>query len=186
MKTEREPMLSPAQRRALRATARLAFALSGVAACGGTTTTPANTPIDGATPTDSAVNDAAAGDDGAGDDASTAHDGASEASTRSDASLTCDLSQPESNAAFECCIAHEESVFAADAGGTDPTTMTCCKAIIDRIDGDTGDAGAQFSTDYQQAGPVLGECCRLLGTPIGPACTPWGPPPPPAMPEEVA
>jgi hypothetical protein len=180
-------MLSDAQMRALRATARLAFALSGVAACGGTTTTPGNTPNDGATSTnDSATSEAAAGDDAAGDDASTAHDSASEASTRSDASLSCDLSQPESNAAFECCIAHEASVFAADAGGADPTTMPCCKAIVDRIDGDTGDASAQLVMDYQQAEPALNGCCRLLGTPIGPACTPWGPPPPPAMPEEVA
>jgi hypothetical protein len=82
---------------------------------------------------------------------------------------------------FQCCLGVIEGVTgdsgfpAADASTVtgDPSVDNCCNAVIARVDTNT--------SDYSAADAVLPSCCNALGYPVGPACTPWGPPMPPAM-----
>lgn len=57
---------------------------------------------------------------------------------------------------------------------TEPEVSGCC-----------GVAVAHVNADYQKIEQVgwetLNACCGAIGNPIGPACTPWGPPVPPAI-----
>jgi hypothetical protein len=152
--------------------------VTAVGACGGAIQT-------ASTASDAGGATADAGDESSATDSSQTLP-SSEASTDTPVSTTCNLADPLSDATFACCIDHETAVFMADAGADDPATKACCTAIQTRIDDEFRDGGAQFSADYQKATPVLYDCCRVIGSPIGPACTPWGPPPPPAMPGEVA
>lgn len=84
---------------------------------------------------------------------------------------------------FQCCLGVEQallgdaSAFQVDAGVVkgDPSASNCCNAIVAHVD--------QVTADYAAAAPSLALCCRALGYFSGPACTPWGPPTPPAMPE---
>jgi hypothetical protein len=176
-------MLSRAQTHALRAVARLALTMGGATACGGVAATPVmQTPGDGAAREGQAADDASTLPGDAGEDALATSDAPADAPADSPAS--CDLTQPESDASFSCCIARQKAVFAADAGASDPGTLACCNAILSRIDGEYADGSASFSQDYSAAGSTLYPCCRDVGNPMGPACTPWGPPPPPAMPGE--
>jgi hypothetical protein len=91
---------------------------------------------------------------------------------------------------FACCTSFlEGSLLTADSGvlAVDPslpTTLPCCAAAVAYVDG----APSAFGS---VAGPVLASCCHELATvdagpPVGPACTPWGPPVPPAMPGALA
>jgi hypothetical protein len=85
--------------------------------------------------------------------------------------------------AFECCLGVEQallgdaSAFEVDAGAvtSDPSASNCCNAIVAHVD--------EVTADYSAAGQALSLCCSALQYPMGPACTPWGPPTPPAMPE---
>jgi hypothetical protein len=82
---------------------------------------------------------------------------------------------------FQCCLGEVEAIT-GDAGfivvdanevTSDPSLDNCCKAIIAHVDNAT--------EDYSAATYVLPTCCSALAGPIGPACTPWGPPTPPEM-----
>jgi hypothetical protein len=90
---------------------------------------------------------------------------------------------------FGCCIPFLAQ-YAPDGGGpfsdsaaSDPYVEACCAAIIDDVDHNTQD---YVKVPFQE----MNACCTLLHYPAGPACTPWGPPVPPAMPaswlEELA
>ncbi len=85
-------------------------------------------------------------------------------------------------AVFTCCVAFLQpytptgfQMFGA-AAASDPRVHDCCQAVVLHVDQDTQDYG-NLPDDERFA------CCNLLDTPIGPACTPWGPPVPPEMPE---
>lgn len=67
----------------------------------------------------------------------------------------------------ECCDTQLASATFAEDGGTDSLTLGCCDVLIH--------SAMPWSSEQ------LGACCWALGTPRGPACTPWGPPVPPAM-----
>ncbi len=82
---------------------------------------------------------------------------------------------------FQCCLGEVEAIT-GDAGFVvapasevtgDPSLDNCCKAIIAHVDNAT--------EDYSAATSGLPTCCNALQGPVGPACTPWGPPTPPAM-----
>lgn len=104
----------------------------------------------------------------------------------------CDAPPPDASVdstVFDCCLAFVEP-YVPEAGGSfdpsaasDPRIVDCCQAIVAHVDQDTQDF---VKVPYQE----MGACCTLLGRPVGTACTPWGPPVPPAMPaawiEEVA
>lgn len=110
---------------------------------------------------------------------------------QSDAPLACtgpvdvDAGDPGSTV-FACCLPVVEALtgdagfVVVDAGEVtgDPSVDNCCKAIIAHVDNDT--------QDYSAASQVLSTCCNALGYPVGPACTPWGPPTPPEMDMEIA
>ncbi len=56
----------------------------------------------------------------------------------------------------------------------DPPETECCTAILDGIEADW--------SQYSKTDPkVLSQCCKIDNTITRPACTPWGPPTPPAM-----
>ncbi|HEY1954817.1 MAG TPA: hypothetical protein VGH28_04380 [Polyangiaceae bacterium] len=113
-----------------------------------------------------------------------------------DAALACtgptevDASDVDESA-FECCIATVQSDVGDatpfdDPNGPDaslvadnPSAANCCKVILARIDDepDGGDAGG----DRMAADSLFSWCCTALDEPMGPACTPWGPPTPPEM-----
>lgn len=92
---------------------------------------------------------------------------------------------------FQCCVA-EVIAATGDASPWDgpdasvvennPAALNCCDVIIARIDNEPD--GSTVGNDYVAAGNALNWCCMALGDPMGPACTPWGPPTPPSM--EVA
>ncbi len=86
---------------------------------------------------------------------------------------------------FQCCLGVERALmgdaspWSVDAGvvTSDPSGENCCNAIIAHID--------QVTYDYSAGGTALQLCCSAVHHPMGPACTPWGPPTPPAMPSEL-
>ena len=92
---------------------------------------------------------------------------------------------------FQCCVATVKSATGdaspwgdpngpdASAVTNDPAAQNCCSVIIARIDNEPD--GGNFSDDYMAAGDALNWCCIALSYPMGGACTPWGPPMPPAM-----
>ena len=94
---------------------------------------------------------------------------------------------------FQCCVADVTSKTGdaspwTDPNGpdaslvqNDPAALNCCDVIVARID-NPPDGGS--INDYTAAGNALNWCCIALNYPMGTACTPWGPPTPPAM--EVA
>jgi hypothetical protein len=113
-----------------------------------------------------------------------------------DAALAC-TGQTEvdagdvSSETFACCIAEVKSATGdaspwGDPNGPDASPVTnnpaaenCCNVIVARIDNEPD--GGSFSEDYNTAGDALNWCCIALKYPMGTACTPWGPPMPPAM-----
>ena len=88
---------------------------------------------------------------------------------------------------FQCCIGvvssdvGDASPWESDGGeiASDPSAANCCSAIVARVDDEPD--GGNVSGDYLAASNLLPWCCRALGYPMGPACTPWGPPMPPPM-----
>jgi len=133
-------------------------------------------------------------------DAPPIHDAAVvDAATAPDAALACtgptavdagDVSEET----FQCCVATVQSDVGdaspwGDPNGPDaslvtnsPAATNCCNAILARIDDEPD--GGDLSADYGAAGQLIQWCCMAVGDPMGPACTPWGPPSPPEM--EVA
>ena len=125
-------------------------------------------------------------DDGAAPDA--AHDAPKDAVAKTDAATTLACTGPvEADASgidtttFQCCLGVEDALiggqapFEVDSGvvTSDPSAVNCCNAIIAHVD--------QVTTDYNAASQALQLCCPALKYPPGIACTPWGPPTPPAM-----
>jgi hypothetical protein len=106
-----------------------------------------------------------------------------------DGSLACtgpitDFDASVDEPTFQCCLGVVEQVTGdsgftvVDAGAIsgDPSVANCCDAIIAHVD--------QMSSDYGAASPTLPSCCNYAQHPTGVACTPWGPPMPPAVPYE--
>lgn len=86
---------------------------------------------------------------------------------------------------LDCCRAHVASVFeplqeagvphwAMDGGAE---TQACCQALAEDTDRHWGQGTPGHEFTQRDA------CCTVLGWNGSMACTPWGPPPPPAMPE---
>ena len=171
------------QKKALRNAAKVAFG-SLVLGCGGTIS-------DGGTP-DAAGSDALAKQDNQTPDVATLDVATIIDAPVSDAALAC-LGETGFDASvtpteFQCCIALIEQDM-GDAGWTtddaavyppgaktveaDPSSMNCCRAIIADVD--------QNTADYVTASPTLATCCSAAKGPMGPACTPWGPPMPPEL-----
>jgi hypothetical protein len=123
------------------------------------------------------------------------------------ASLLPEQSNPDAAVAdetFACCVhvlaASSEQPdgylpILTDAAAHDPTVLGCCAAVVVRLDSDFSGTGVDPLTrdrgEVAEAGldqvydPA--RCCEALGSqlalyPIGPTCSPWGPPMPPAMP----
>jgi hypothetical protein len=99
---------------------------------------------------------------------------------------------------FDCCVTLLASELGTDgqapqltdAQAHDPTFLGCCAATIYRLDNDYFDGGRQDFTTLAEAGLSIYStlyvgCCENIppGNAVGPTCSPWGPPMPPAMPE---
>jgi hypothetical protein len=168
------------RKKALRHAAKVAFG-SLMMGCGGT---------EGVNGPDAqgdtmVAKDAPAGQDARAQDAQ--DEGPTDAMMVGDGSLACTGeavsvdSGDVTEQTFQCCLGVIEqdlgdSAFPeADASTVtgDPSVDNCCSVVIARVDDNTG--------DYSAADAVLPSCCNALGYPQGPACTPWGPPMPPAM-----
>jgi hypothetical protein len=158
------------RRLALRAAAKAALSVT-VLGCGGTTLTEAS------------------------------GDPAPEAVTHVDAG-TCNVpSAPSrdivSQDAFDCCITRVDGML-GDSGSLPGANeywspaIPCCSAIITRLNDDMNADANAAANDFN--GQVVIACCETLGEHgfstrlddggFG-ACTPWGPPVPPEMPEHL-
>jgi hypothetical protein len=62
---------------------------------------------------------------------------------------------------------------------TDPDVQGCCNVLIANVDADWNNAEL---LGYE----AVSACCQAIGSPTGPACTPWGPPAPPIFDPELA
>jgi hypothetical protein len=174
--------------RALRAAAHVAFAVTAIA-CGGSVATE--------DATDAGGSDALGRDTGTADSSLDTVDSSldtADSSLDTDDAVanpdapTCNYHWPTplDDATFECCVALDEAVFAADAG-VSTEADDCCDGIITRTDKEWDNLQVQqWSIDDKKAGSVMLPCCLLLNNPVGRSCTPWGPPAPPEMPEEIA
>jgi hypothetical protein len=171
------------QRRALRAAAKVALTMSTATvfgACGGMTD----------------AGPSASGPDAAGDSATSAADVAV-----ADTATSVDTSKPVPDAVvdatacgvtpdaattdqLDCCAAKVKATFSdtepepVDAGpAPDPGLVACCGELVKAYDGSTHDYGLTFAQARA--------CCYVLPGQWyehgGVACTPWGPPMPPAM-----
>ncbi len=86
-----------------------------------------------------------------------------------------DQDQAASTASVASC---EETVEAAFADSADPTAVgddikACCQTIAEAVDADPSEDTFAFA--HRE------ECCTALDWRGSMACTPWGPPTPPAM-----
>jgi len=94
---------------------------------------------------------------------------------------------------FQCCVVTLQSQVGdaspfdqngpdASLVANDPAATNCCRVVIARIDHEPD--GGSFGDDYASAtsGVDLVPWCCDVAFEMGPACTPWGPPTPPAMP----
>jgi len=171
-------MDSSTRERALRAAARLAVGVS-FGACGGAELT-ANGALDSGL--DARL---------VGYDASVATSDSSTTST-TDAGW-CSLSFEDGGAitpeAKQCCLALTvnsspvDAGFSFDAGNfrSDPSIKACCQALYSGS-GNTL-TGLAYGPDHWPI-PTCQACADAIDQPV--ACTPWGPPVPPAMPMGVA
>jgi hypothetical protein len=76
-----------------------------------------------------------------------------------------EFGEPLPNAAAErCCVA---LIMGLPALQSDPATQQC---------------GFQLESEFLGSGPAHDSCCSYMGLWQQPACTPWGPPVPPALP----
>jgi hypothetical protein len=70
--------------------------------------------------------------------------------------------------------------FAFPAGALSAELVSCCSLVVSFLD---EHQGAQGQGGHEVSWNERGACCAVLDPmPIGPTCTPWGPPSPPAMP----
>ena len=88
---------------------------------------------------------------------------------------------------FSCCVRTVEKIFAHNPSTHQPAPV-CCGAIVEAVDDalshSSPGAGEMYTRAIQKG--ALFTCCDRMEWPAGPACTPWGPPVPPAMPIGVA
>jgi hypothetical protein len=106
---------------------------------------------------------------------------------------TSDVDGSVSGHAFACCTAFlEKGLFDAGEGAlaldaSAPESRECCATIVAFVDHGGFPALAEAGAPAES---VLESCCGALSAPDGPprgaACTPWGPPVPPAMPVAFA
>jgi hypothetical protein len=68
----------------------------------------------------------------------------------------------------------EEEWQAWQAAAADPDVQGCCGVLVAAVE---QDSAARATIGWQ----ALSACCDALEFPAGPACTPWGPPVPPAL-----
>lgn len=73
---------------------------------------------------------------------------------------------------LEQCKAHTNAVFTAKTEKEAPYTKECCQQIAQEQD---------KANKFGDGWPERSECCQLLDWRGSAACTPWGPPCPPAM-----
>jgi hypothetical protein len=174
-------------RRALQAAAKVALTMSAASvfgACGGSVATDvARSPQDDAGP-DTLSADVAtpAIDSATADTAKPVPDAIVKSTTCGP--IVADAATPEQT---ECCAARVRDTFPADwseppfeGEGSEPfhpELAECCAEMVLAYDG-----VHEFGLSFQQARA----CCYVLPAPWyshgGAACTPWGPPMPPAMP----
>jgi hypothetical protein len=69
----------------------------------------------------------------------------------------------------------EAMMAGEDVMAADDATLDCCEDLIADID-ETGEWPTEQAVQHG-----MQACCQALGWPGGLACTPWGPPAPPAM-----
>lgn len=174
-------MNSYVRRLALRNAAKVAFG-SLFLQCGGAISTgPTDAEADGNAKPDGKPVDAAVLDVSVPDGA-LACTGATEvdAGDVTEETLTCCV-DVVSNQVGDASLFGDPNGPDASLVTNDPAALNCCNAIIARIDDEPD--GGDLSQDYgtATANEVLQWCCQATGTPIGSACTPWGPPTPPAM-----
>ena len=65
----------------------------------------------------------------------------------------------------------------------------CCGALVRQLDKTEVEPGGITYEDVygdENGWLVVNRCCDLLDNPLGPACTPWGPPVPPELEEAAA
>jgi hypothetical protein len=84
-------------------------------------------------------------------------------------------SQPDAPMSLDECKAHTASVFTAKTLAQNDETAACCRQVAASIDQGV-DPSLTSTTWAERYG-----CCDLLGWNGSAACTPWGPPCPPAM-----
>jgi hypothetical protein len=169
---------------ALRAAAKAALSMT-VVGCGGATVT---------TPTEDAGKTSASMAKDAGMTPTVLEDSEAPPTTRDGGDSRVAMGDPcpgvsvgdasVSEDGFACCKSYLTPAADAAFGslGVDasaPFAAACCSAVIRYADTTDG--------AYASADAILPGCCESLDPePIGRACTPWGPPVPPAMPMEVA
>lgn len=105
---------------------------------------------------------------------------------------TCDITGPEPvNEANELCC---EDVIATEispdgliiASELSSDAIACCKVVVPFYD-EASTTGTTLSEGHALTWSQRYGCCSALDPmPIGPTCTPWGPPLPPTMRDEVA
>jgi len=170
--------LDEVQRKALRAAAKVALAMSTASvfgACGGAMQSD-GTPKDDADPTDDAAAES-------GQDAIAVDHPVPDAVVEATACGTFEA-ETATPSELDCCAAEVRATFPPDvtgpidAGTPSADLVACCAAIVDAYNPSTEDLGLT----YQQANA----CCYVLPGVWyehgGVACTPWGPPMPPPMP----
>jgi hypothetical protein len=178
-------------RAALRAAAKVALA-GLVGGCGAHSELPgggAATPEPGGRPAaDASADGRETSADAQGADAREAATDAADA-----AALACAAQAGgDEEGVFTCCLEtvgryFPDGGFAGElpaAAAADPEAVACCPEIVGHVEDAFVDGGADPSAVWSRANDrgVLASCCNALDNPMGPACTPWGPPVPPAMP----
>jgi hypothetical protein len=107
---------------------------------------------------------------------------------------------PVSESTFSCCLSGLSADLQgagfppSDAATVDPAVTSCCTAVFARITYEWAAQSPLYAEDGNAARLVLSACCDTFASdglpyPPYPACDPWGPPVPPAMPrsaQEVA
>ena len=86
------------------------------------------------------------------------------------APVSAPVSAPSTEPSLASCQAHVQGVFVAKTTPQSDLTKECCQQVARSIPFDQTSSWAERD-----------ECCSLLGWNGSMACTPWGPPTPPAM-----
>ena len=86
------------------------------------------------------------------------------------APVSAPVSAPSTEPSLASCQAHVQSVFVAKTTPQSELTKECCQQVAQSV-------GFEGTSTWKERG----DCCSLLGWNGSMACTPWGPPMPPAM-----